>query len=199
MDFDAYVQSKGYSGRIPSGVAKQLHAAWIKDTGGGWKPSSVAVTNAVTGDVLPAFLSSPNSAQLMQPEAGKVRYEVGNDGQLYMVEGTAAHAVTNAATGAPLEARQQGNGMMDVIAMMQAGQVAPPQSRKFFGFGGGSGSQATPTPTPVPVATPTPAPVPAATPAATRVFSREEFKQMSGQDLAPGEYEDAKGRPFTVR
>jgi hypothetical protein len=171
-------------------VAKQLHAAWIKDTGGGWKPSSVAVTNAVTGDVLPAFLSSPNSAQLMQPEAGKVRYEVGNDGQLYMVEGTAAHAVTNAATGAPLEARQQGNGMMDVIAMMQAGQVAPPQSRGFFGFGGG-GAQAQPTPTPVPV--------PAATPAEVRVFSREQVKQMSGQDLPPGDYINAKGQPFTVR
>jgi hypothetical protein len=40
-----------------------------------------------------------------------------------------------------------------------------------------------------------PTPVPSPTPG---TFTREQFKQMTGQDLAPGEYQDAKGRPFFV-
>jgi hypothetical protein len=30
-------------------------------------------------------------------------------------------------------------------------------------------------------------------------FSREQFRQMTGQDLPPGEYADAQGRPFLIR
>jgi hypothetical protein len=30
-------------------------------------------------------------------------------------------------------------------------------------------------------------------------FSRAQYRQMTGQDLAPGEYADANGRPFLIR
>jgi hypothetical protein len=72
----------GYEGRIiPGGAggAGCMRHGWKEQAAGG-SPSSVAVTNAVTGAVEPAFMSSPNSAQMMRDPQSRLRYEVGEDG-----------------------------------------------------------------------------------------------------------------------
>jgi hypothetical protein len=48
----------------------------------------------------------------------------------------------------------------------------------------------------VPTAT---AAAPTNAPAASAVFSAAQYKQMTGQDLPPGDYSDARGRPFSIR
>ena len=85
MTFDEYVMAQGYPAGKPirSAVAKQLHAAWLKEQGGGWKPTSVAVTNAVTGAVEPALFTSPNSATLMNERQPQLKPVVGKDGKAY--------------------------------------------------------------------------------------------------------------------
>jgi hypothetical protein len=85
MDFDTYVQSKGYAPgrRIPEAVAKQLNAAWLKETGGGanFQPSAVAITNPVnTNQVVPFVTTSPNSVQPFPQERFK-EGPVDKDGQ----------------------------------------------------------------------------------------------------------------------
>jgi hypothetical protein len=168
MDFDAYLQSKGYSGRVPAAVAKQLHAAWIKETGGGFKPEIVEVPVPGGGSER-AFMSSPNSATLMRDPQSRVRYEVGNDGNLYMIDGTTAAVVTNAVGGAPLQPNAKSSAFDDVVNVMEQERARRMQQNEQPGlltriFGGGGGQ---PAPSPAPAATPMPAPVATGTPMPT--------------------------------
>jgi hypothetical protein len=84
-------------------------------------------------------------------------------------------------------------------------EVAPEQSQPGLLariFGGVPASTPAPTPESTPMPSPTPAAVTnAATPAPTpAVFTAEQFRQMSGgQQLPPGDYADAQGRPFSIR
>ena len=216
MDFDAYLQSKGYAPgtRIPRTTANQLHAAWLKEGGGGqnFQPAIVPVTNPITQEVSPAFMSSANSATLMRDSQPRTQYKPDKEGNLLAIEGTTANYVTNT-TGERIKVDPKSNAMADMLAAMGGmGGSAPVEEDPGFisrVFGGVSSSPATNAPT----ATPTPRPSPSATPAAAArtnapapvaaptptVFSAAQYKQMTGQDLPPGDYADNNGRPFSVR
>jgi hypothetical protein len=210
MDFDAYLQSKGYppGSKVPKTTANQLHAAWLKESGGGFQPKIVEVpVPGQEGATERAFMSSPNSATLMRDPQSRVRYEVGNDGNLYMVDGTTAAVVTNAVGGAPLQPNPKSSAFADMMQMMgqqpPAAAPAPSRIKEFFGFGGQPSPTPAPTPAPTPMAKPeaagaamTNAPTAAPTPA---VFSVQQYQQMTGQQLPPGDYADANGRPFSIR
>lgn len=178
--------------------------------GGNFQPAIVPVTNPITQEVSPAFMSSANSATLMRDSQPRTQYKPDKDGNLLAIEGTSAAYVTNT-TGERIKVDPKSNAMADMLAAMGGmGNQAPVEEDPgFFSriFGGVSSSPATnaPTATPTPMPSPTPAaaartnapaPVAAATPA---VFSAAQYKQMTGQDLAPGDYQDANGRPFSVR
>jgi hypothetical protein len=169
MDFDSWLEQKGHTGFIPDAAAKQLHAAWIKETGGGFQPQIVEVPVPGGGSER-AFMSSPNSATLMRDPQSRVRYEVGNDGNLYMIDGTTAAVVTNAVGGAPLQPNPKSSAFADMMGMM--GQQPARQPEPGFIarlFGGGEqpaptpAPAAAPMPTPVATGTPMPSPAPAAT------------------------------------
>ena len=94
------------------------------------------------------------------------------------------------------------------VTPQQAAQGASWAVRSGLFGGGGAPVTNAPTPTPAatPMATPMPAmagtnaPVPVAAPTPMgETFTREQYRQMTGQDLPPGEYDDAQGRPFLIR
>jgi hypothetical protein len=206
MDFDAYLQSKGYSPgeKIPRTTANQLHSAWLKEGGqSGYQPAIVNVPLPGSTNTVPAFMSSANSATLMKDVAPKVTYKPDADGNLYAIEGTTAAVVTNT-QGKPIKVDPKSSRLEDLMNLMGQGGAEPEQGPNFIDriFGGVAAS---PTPAPTPAATPMPsptaaaatnAPAPAPTPA---VISAAEYKQMTGQDLPPGDYADANGRPFSIR
>ncbi len=208
MDFDTWLQNKGITGRIPRQAALKLQDAWMKESGGGgsYQPAIVPVTNSVTQEVVPAFMSSANSATLMKDASPKVTYKPDEDGNLLAIEGTLANVVTNA-QGKPIKVDPKSGRLEDLVTLMGGGAAPAEQEPGFFSriFGGVASS---PTPTP----SPTPQPMPqAATPeqmmtnaptlAPDRpVFSAAQYQQMSGgQQLPPGDYADANGRPFSIR
>ncbi len=217
MDFDAYLQSKGYAPgtRIPRTTANQLHAAWLKEGGSGqnFTPQIVPVTNPITQEVSPAFMSSANSATLMRDAQPRTTYKPDKEGNLLAIEGTTANYVTNN-TGERIKVDPKSNAMADMLAAMSGGGAAAPVeeepgllSRIFGGVPATNAPTATPTPSPSPtpemqrtagpaVPTMTNAPVAAPTPA---VFSAADYQRMTGQALPPGDYQDANGRPFSVR
>jgi hypothetical protein len=148
-------------------------------------------------------MSSANSATLMKDGAPKVTYKPDADGNLYAIEGTTAAVVTNT-QGKPIKVDPKSSRLEDLMNLMGQGGAEPEQGPNFIDriFGGVAAS---PTPAPTPAATPMPsptaaaatnAPAPAPTPA---VISAAEYKQMTGQDLPPGDYADANGRPFSIR
>lgn len=161
MDFDSYVQSKGYNGRIPAAVAKQLHSAWIKESAGGWQPQALTVTNPVTQEVVPVLTTSPNSVAPMRDTQPKVSYKADKDGNLYAIEGTSAAAVTNKMTGEPVKVDPRANRLDDLIGQM--GQALEQQG---VGIGGWSSSWMPGSGKPAASPAPLPAPSPAASPAA---------------------------------
>lgn len=115
MNFDEYVQGRGYSGYIPPAVAKQLHTAWLKD-GGGFTPKSVPVTNSVTGAVEPYVMTSPNSATKMGSEAPKPELWTGKDGNLYAVDAATGSATTiTNKSGAPFKPSVKQSGGLQWI------------------------------------------------------------------------------------
>jgi len=140
----------------------------------------------------------------MKDAAPKVTYKPDAEGNLYAIEGTSAAVVTNA-QGQPIKVDPKSNRLEDLMTLMGQGGMAPEQEPGFFSriFGGVAASP-TPAPTPeqrtagpavptggtnAPAAMPTPA-----------VFTAEQYKQMSGgQQLPPGDYADANGRPFSIR
>jgi hypothetical protein len=205
MDFDSWLQNKGITGRIPRQAALKLQDQWMKESGGGFQPRIVEVPMPGGTNTVPAFMSSPNSATLMKDAAPKVTYKPDADGNLYAIEGTTAAVVTNT-QGKPIKVDPKSSRLEDLMTLMGQGGAAPEESPGFFSriFGGVASSPA-PTPAPTPEATPMPSPTPAAvtnapTPAPTpAVFSAAQYQQMTGQQLPPGDYADANGRPFSIR
>jgi len=206
MDFDAYLQSKGYSPgeKIPRTTANQLHSAWLKEGGkSSFQPAIVNVPVPGSTNTVPAFMSSANSATLMKDVAPKVTYKPDADGNLYAIEGTTAAVVTNT-QGKPIKVDPKSSRLEDLMNLMGQGGAELEQGPNFIDriFGGVAAS---PTTAPTPAATPMPSPTAAAatnapTPAPTpAVISAAQYKQMTGQDLPPGDYADANGRPFSIR
>jgi len=207
MDFDSWLAQKGHTGFLPDQVARKLNEQWMKETGGGFEPKIVDVPLPGGTNTVPAFMSSPNSATLMKDAAPKVTYKPDADGTLYALEGTTANVVTNT-QGKPIKVDPKSSRLEDLMTIMGEGGAAPEQQPGLLSriFGGVTAS-----PTPTPEATPMPSPTPgtaplqgqtnAPTPAPERpVFSSAQYQQMSGgQQLPPGDYADANGRPFSIR
>jgi hypothetical protein len=202
MDFDTWLVKKGHTGFIPDAVARKLHDEWRNESGSGnFQPSIVQVPLPGSTNSVPAFMSSPNSATLMKDAAPKTVYKPDNEGNLLAIEGTTANYVTNN-TGTKIKVDPKSSRLEDLMTIMGEGGVVPQESQPGLLariFGGVPAS--TPAPTPAPTPEPTPAAATnAATPAPTpAVFSSAQFQQMTGQQLPPGDYADAQGRPFSIR
>lgn len=195
---------------------RDQYARYAQSASKSFTPTAIAVTNPVdTNQVVPMIMTSPGSAMPF-PQPGFKEGRVNDQGMALVFDersGTYFPA-TNTATQTPVKPDPRSNSMADLIEAMQnppgGGGRAPAPSglRGFLGLGGGGA----PTPAPTPMATPaaapaatpmpamagTNAPVPAPTPMG-ETFSREQFRQMTGQDLPPGEYLDAQKRPFLIR
>jgi hypothetical protein len=177
-------------------------------------PTTGMATNAVSQEVTPYFMSSPNSAQPMTERQPALKPVSGKDGKAYNynpVTGTYAPALIEGTTN-QFEMDPKSNALAEALAQMagpQGAETAEPSAiASFFGFGGGAPVTNAPTPMPTPMATPAATPTPAMTNAPAPVaaptpmgetFTREQYRQMTGQDLPPGEYDDAQGRPFLIR
>jgi pyruvate/2-oxoglutarate dehydrogenase complex dihydrolipoamide acyltransferase (E2) component len=165
MDFDAYLESKGYAPgeKIPRTTANQLHSAWLKEGGkSSFQPSAVAITNPVnTNQVVPFVTTSPNSVQPFPQERFK-EGPVDKDGQQLVFDpmtGTYFPG-TNRATETVVQPQARAMSRPEeIMALMNQGAPAG-ESPGFISriFGGVAAS-------------PTPAPTPAATPAATPMAS----------------------------
>jgi hypothetical protein len=167
-------------------------------------PSTGMATNQVSGEVTPYFMSSPNSAQAMPDRQASMKLVTLEDGKAYNHNPMTGELIPAVIQGTTNQAKldPKSNNLADLMAAMGGGTPPPEDSGPNFIdriFGGVASSPAptpTPTPAPTPAMTNAPAPVAAPTPA---VFTAAQFKQMSGQDLPPGDYTDANGRPFSVR
>jgi hypothetical protein len=190
---------------------RDQYARYVQTASKSFTPSIVTVTNPTTQAAEQAFMSSPNSAQLMRDTQPRVQYKPDKEGNLLAIEGTLANYVTNN-TGERIKIDPKSNALADALAAMAGPQGgAPQESGGFLSglFGGGAPVTNAPAPMPTPMATPMPTPTPAAAPMTNapvpvptpmgETFSREQFRQMTGQDLPPGEYADAQGRPFLIR
>jgi hypothetical protein len=181
---------------------RDQYARYVQTASKSFTPQIVEVPVPGTTNSERAFMTSPNSAQMMKEPQARGRYEV-QDGKLYFVDGTSAMAVTNVVDSSPFAPDPRTSGFDPAAIMGMMGQQ-PAAPRGFFGFGG----QPAPTPEPTPMPTPTPmatpeqaapgaAPLPGTN--APTVFSVQQFEQMTGQALPPGDYQDAQGRPFSIR
>jgi hypothetical protein len=147
-------------------------------------PTTGMATNAVSQEVTPYFMSSPNSAQPMTERQPALKPVSGKDGKAYNynpVTGTYAPALIEGTTN-QFEMDPKSNALAEALAQMagpQGAETAEPSAiASFFGFGGGAPAASptpSPTPEPAPMATPMPAmagtnaPVPAlSTPEAVR-------------------------------
>jgi hypothetical protein len=136
---------------------------WQNESKGGsnFQPSIVTVTNPTTQAAEQAFMSSPNSAQLMRDTQPRVQYKPDKEGNLLAIEGTLANYVTNN-TGERIKIDPKSNALADALAAMAGPQgAAPAESGGFLSGLFGGGAPVTNAPTPMPAATP------AATPMAT--------------------------------
>lgn len=116
MDFDSYLQSKGYApgARIPAAAARQLHAQFLKDSSGSeFEPKTGTATNAATGDVVRYFTSSANSAQVLPEERFK-EGPIDKDGTQLVFDPSKGKyfPATNAATGAVVKPKVKSSGPM---------------------------------------------------------------------------------------
>lgn len=116
MDFDSYLQSKGYAPgtRIPAAAARQLHAQFLKDSDGSeFQPKTGTATNAATGDVVRYFTSSANSAQVLPEERFK-EGPIDKDGTQLVFDPSKGKyfPATNAATGAVVKPKVKSSGPM---------------------------------------------------------------------------------------
>lgn len=129
-----------------------------------FQPSIVTVTNPTTQAAEQAFMSSPNSAQLMRDTQPRVQYKPDKEGNLLAIEGTLANYVTNN-TGERIKIDPKSNALADALAAMagpQGAETAEPSAiASFFGFGGGAPVTNTPAPSPTPEPTPMATPMPA--------------------------------------
>lgn len=146
---------------------REQYARYVQKASTSFQPEIVEVP-VPGGGTERAFMSSPNSATLMRDPQSRVRYEVGNDGNLYMIDGTTAAVVTNAVGGAPLQPNLKSSAFDDVVNVMEqerARRMQQAQQPELLTgiFGGGGQPAPTPMPTPVATGTPMPTPAPAAT------------------------------------
>jgi hypothetical protein len=127
-----------------------------------FQPSIVTVTNPTTQAAEQAFMSSPNSAQLMRDTQPRVQYKPDKEGNLLAIEGTLANYVTNN-TGERIKIDPKSNALADALAAMAGQQgAAPAESGGFLsGLFGGGGAPVTNAPAPTPAATPMATPMPA--------------------------------------
>jgi len=144
MDFDSYLQSKGYAPgtRIPAAAARQLHAQFLKDSSGSeFQPKTGTATNAATGDVVRYFTSSANSAQVLPEERFK-EGPIDKDGTQLVFDPSKGKyfPATNAATGAVVKPKVKSSG----FAVTPDGKIIP---------AGMMEPEATPAPTPDPAMT----------------------------------------------
>jgi hypothetical protein len=139
MDFDAYLQSKGYAPgtRIPAAAARQLHAQFLKDSSGSeFQPKTGTATNQTTGDVVRYFTSSSNSAQVLPEERFK-EGPIDKDGTQLVFDPSKGDyfPATNRATKSPVKPKAKTSG----FAIGPNGQIMP---------AGMMEPEATPAPTP---------------------------------------------------
>jgi len=139
MDFDSYLQSKGYAPgtRIPAAAARQLHAQFLKDSSGSeFQPKTGTATNEATGDVVRYFTSSANSAQVLPEERFK-EGPIDKDGTQLVFDPSKGKyfPATNAATGAVVKPKVKSSG----FAVTPDGKIIP---------AGMMDAEATPSPTP---------------------------------------------------
>jgi hypothetical protein len=80
-----------------------------------FQPSIVTVTNPTTQAAEQAFMSSPNSAQLMRDTQPRVQYKPDKEGNLLAIEGTLANYVTNN-TGERIKIDPKSNALADALA-----------------------------------------------------------------------------------
>ena len=141
MDFDAYLQSKGYApgARIPAAAARQLHAQFLKDSSGSeFQPKAGTATNEATGDVVRYFTSSANSAQVLPDERFK-EGPIDKDGTQLVFDPSKGDyfPATNRATKVAVKPKVESSG----FAMTPDGKIIP---------AGMMEPEATPSPTPDP-------------------------------------------------
>lgn len=155
-----------------------LYKEYLKDAGGGWQPTSVPVTNAVTGEVAAALLTSPNSATLMSEKQPTMKLVTLEDGKAYNhnpMTGELTPALIKGTTNqAKLDPKV--SQFEDIADMMERQR----QARAAQGGGGGGisgflsgifGGSDTGQPSPTPMPTPEPMPTPAMTNAPAPVMA----------------------------
>lgn len=157
---------------------RDQYARYVQSAEKSFTPTTGMATNAVSQEVTPYFMSSPNSAQPMTERQPALKPVSGKDGKAYNynpVTGTYAPALIEGTTN-QFEMDPKSNALAEALAQMAGPQGAaeeePSAIASFFGFGGGApAASPTPSPTPEPTATPMPAmagtnvPVPVAAPA----------------------------------
>ena len=123
---------------------RDQYARYVQTASKSFTPSTGMATNAVTQEVTPYFMSSPNSAQPMTERQPALKPVSGKDGKAYNynpVTGTYAPALIEGTTN-QFEMDPKSNALADALAQMageQGGAVAEPSGiASFFGFGGGA-------------------------------------------------------------
>ena len=158
---------------------RDQYSKYVQSASKSFTPSTGMATNAVSQEVTPYFMSSPNSAQPMTERQPVLKPVPGKDGKAYNynpVTGTYAPAMIEGTTN-QFEMDPKSNALADALAQMAgthgAAAEEPSGIASFFGIGGGApAASPTPSPTPMPAMAGTNAPVPAATPAAA--YSSEQ-------------------------
>ena len=145
---------------------------WQNESKGGsdFTPTTGMATNAVSQEVTPYFMSSPNSAQPMTERQPALKPVSGKDGKAYNynpVTGTYAPALIEGTTN-QFEMDPKSNRLQELMDALGGAPAAEEESPNFFTriFGGGQAAPSpTPSPTPMPAMAGTNAPVPTAAPA----------------------------------
>lgn len=219
MDFDSWLQEKGHTGFLPDAVARKLYDDFVKEK----TPPAVqrvklsdgSEADVVAGQVIrppkpnvEVFTDERGYKQILDLDTGLVRgatnaqglpikeaakksgpaFMMGPDGRpMFMPDSMAlpeASPTPSPASVAPMGAGAYETNLPTPVAapMLSPAAMAPGQGMSM---------------TPMPQAAAPAAPADAA-PAGPRTLTRAQYKQMTGQDLAPGQYEDARGQAFDI-
>ena len=149
-----------------------MYKQYLKDTSGGadFTPTTGMATNAVSQEVTPYFMSSPNSAQPMSEKRPTMKMVPGKDGKAYAFDpltGTVAPVTVKGSTN-QFEMDPKSNRLQELMDALGGAPAAEEEAPNFFTrmFGGGQAAPSpTPSPTPMPAMAGTNAPVPTAAPA----------------------------------
>lgn len=156
-----------------------MYKQYLSDSGSGWQPTSVPVTNAVTQEVVSALMTSPNSATLMAEKQPQFKPAIGEDGKAYNfnpMTGEYSPATIKGTTNQFKPAKKQ-PAALELLGQMNVGQTQDTSPTLWSRIFGGV-SDSPPPSTAMPVATPsttpeaTPAPATAATNAPTKMVLR---------------------------